>query len=433
MAIAVVNLLLVATDDLCAGVVKAATGTDITGLGKLILGTGALTTAVGGAAALLLLSLACIVATVIVYFALVIRKVLIVVTAIFAPLAFAGSLADITVSWTRRWIETTVALIVSKLILILIFVVGYGILIEGVGQAGSGTTQKVTQVISGILVLFLAGFAPWSALKIVHFTGEHAHQLHSLGASTVAGAAVSGANGAEGRPVLLTLRGTGRRRCRRSRGRVRARMGATAGSSGPVTGPGGVPGGKESTGPAGGSVAQGGAADTAAVCSLSGRSPTGPDQLSGRRPTRDVARIPTGGEHVVSTNPGTTPPPLSVRFARRSTRGLLLGFSTPRVAAFGCAAVVAVVALFVGGPMAFVASGLIWLPLGAAAFVRVAGRPAVEWAGTAAHFGARRANGQTEFRARVERPQARWDPRVAGRRRFDAPPCRPGFGGGDDP
>ena len=54
--------------------------------------------------------------------------------------------------------------------------------------------------------------------------------------------------------------------------------------------------------------------------------------------------------------------------------------------------------------MAFVASGLIWLPLGASAFVRVAGRPAVEWAGTAAHFGARRANGQTEFRARVENP-----------------------------
>ena len=42
VAIAVVNLLLGATDDLCAGVVQAATGTDITGLGKLVLGTGAL-------------------------------------------------------------------------------------------------------------------------------------------------------------------------------------------------------------------------------------------------------------------------------------------------------------------------------------------------------------------------------------------------------
>ena len=152
-----------------------------------------------------MLSLACIVATVIVYFALVVRKVLIVVTAIFAPLAFAGSLADITVSWTRRWIETTVALIVSKLILILIFIAGYGILIEGVGQAGSGTTQKVTQVISGVLVLFLAGFAPWSALKIVHFTGEHAHQIHSLGSSTVAGAAAGGRMAQKAAPYFSRL------------------------------------------------------------------------------------------------------------------------------------------------------------------------------------------------------------------------------------
>ena len=192
VAIGVVNLLLAATDSLSDGVVKVATGTNIAGLGKLILGTTALTSTVTGSASLLLLSLACIVATMIVYFALVIRKVLIVVTAVFAPLAFAGSLADITVSWTRRWIETTVALVVSKLILVLIFVAGYGILIEGVGQAGSGVTQKITQVIAGILVLSLAGFAPWVALKIVHFTGDHAQQLHSLGSSAAGGAVVTG-------------------------------------------------------------------------------------------------------------------------------------------------------------------------------------------------------------------------------------------------
>lgn len=257
LAIAVVNLLLGATDDLCAGIVQTATGTDISGLGQLVLGTGALTGAVGGSAALLLLSLACIVATVIVYFALVVRKVLIVVTAVFAPLAFAGSLADITVSWTRRWIETTVALIVSKLILILIFIVGYGILIEGVGQAGSGTTQKVTQVISGVLVLFLAGFAPWSALKIVHFTGEHAHQIHSLGSSTVAGAATGGRMAQKAAPYFSRLAvpaaGT-------------ALVGASAGSGGPLTATGGsgapsspaAQGVSGGAGPAGGGVAQGG-------------------------------------------------------------------------------------------------------------------------------------------------------------------------------
>jgi hypothetical protein len=192
VAIAVVNLLLGATDALCNGIVKVATGTNIAGLGKLVLGSTALTGSVTGSAALLLLSLACIAATVIVYVALVVRKVLIVVTAIFAPIAFAGSLADITVSWTRRWIETTIALIASKLILVIIFVAGYGILIEGVGQSGSGVTQKVTQVISGILVLFVAGLAPWLALKVVHFTGDHAQQLHSLGSSAVGGVAAGG-------------------------------------------------------------------------------------------------------------------------------------------------------------------------------------------------------------------------------------------------
>jgi hypothetical protein len=191
-AITVVNLLLEATDALCNGVVKVATGTNLAGLGRLVLGSSALTASVSGSAALLLLALGCIAATAIVYATLVVRKVLIVVTAVFAPIAFAGSLADITVSWTRRWIETTIALIASKLILVLIFVAGYGILVEGVGQSGSGATQKVTQVISGILVLFVAGLAPWLALKVVHFTGEHAQQLHSLGSSAVGGVAVGG-------------------------------------------------------------------------------------------------------------------------------------------------------------------------------------------------------------------------------------------------
>jgi hypothetical protein len=83
----------------------------------------------------------------------------------------------------------------------------------------------------------------------------------------------------------------------------------------------------------------------------------------------------------------------------------LLGFSTPRVVVFGCAATMAVVALFVGGVMALALSGLIWAPLAASAVVRVAGRPAVEWAGTAAHFGARKAGGQSEFRARPAKPR----------------------------
>ncbi len=197
-SVAVVNVLLAAADALCNGVVQAAVGTDPAGLGRLVLGSSATAALVGmvsgpgGAAGVLLLALAVLAAVVIVYLALVIRKVLIVVTAVFAPLAFAGSLADITVAWTRRWIEFTLALVFSKLILVLIFVIGYFMLIKGAGQAGTGITQEITQVVAGVIVLALAGFAPWLALKVVHFTGDHATQLHAMSATTAGGAIAVG-------------------------------------------------------------------------------------------------------------------------------------------------------------------------------------------------------------------------------------------------
>jgi hypothetical protein len=102
---------------------------------------------------------------------------------------------------------------------------------------------------------------------------------------------------------------------------------------------------------------------------------------------------------------GDAKAPVGVRFARLSTRGLLLGFSAPRAAALGAAVVCAAFALFVGGAKAFALSGLLWAPLVLAASVRVGGRPAIEWAGTVAHYGARQAMGQGQFRSRPSKPR----------------------------
>jgi hypothetical protein len=88
-----------------------------------------------------------------------------------------------------------------------------------------------------------------------------------------------------------------------------------------------------------------------------------------------------------------------VRFGRRSTRGLLLGFSAPRVAALGLAASMAVAGLVLDNATGLVVSAVLWAPIAAAAFVRVGGRPLVEWAATAATFGARKAAGQDQYRA----------------------------------
>jgi type IV secretion system protein TrbL len=190
IAIAVTNVLLDAVDSLSEGVVQVAMGTNINQMGGKILGGGAILN-VSNPAAMMLLSVAAIAAVVVVWFALMVRKVLIVVSAVFAPLAFAGSLADITVNWTRKWIETMVALVVSKLVLVVIFVVGWGVLDHGIGRSGHGGAQTVTQTASGLLILGVAGLSPWMALKMVHFSGDQFHHLHGLAGAATGGARVA--------------------------------------------------------------------------------------------------------------------------------------------------------------------------------------------------------------------------------------------------
>jgi hypothetical protein len=97
--------------------------------------------------------------------------------------------------------------------------------------------------------------------------------------------------------------------------------------------------------------------------------------------------------------------PITVRFGRRSTRGLLLGFSTPRVGVIAAAAAVAIAGLVAGDARGFLLAAVVWAPLLATAFVRVAGRPVIEWAPTAVQFGGRHTGGQTEYRAAVTRPR----------------------------
>lgn len=93
----------------------------------------------------------------------------------------------------------------------------------------------------------------------------------------------------------------------------------------------------------------------------------------------------------------------TVRFGRRSSRGLLLGFSTPRVLVIAVAAAAAVAGLVAAQARGFVFSSLVWGPLLVSAFMRVGGRPAVEWAPTAVQFWGRRQTGQLDHRATITR------------------------------
>lgn len=187
-AISATGILLAAVDQLSSGVVSFAFHTNLSGLGTKLVVVSALSG--GSPAGLLLISLVLLLAVVMVWGALMIRKLLILVSAVFAPLAFSGATADITRGWVRKWIELTIALIASKLILVIIFMLGLSVL-DGAGQA-SGTSgdlgQSVTQLAIGILILLLGGLAPWAAIKLVHFTGEHFAAVGAHGTVAVAGA-----------------------------------------------------------------------------------------------------------------------------------------------------------------------------------------------------------------------------------------------------
>jgi type IV secretion system protein TrbL len=153
-----------------------------------------------------------------VWAALMIRKLLIVVTAVFAPLAFAGGTAQFSTGWVRKWVEMMLALIVSKLILIFMFIIGYGVLFASLGEPANATgAQKITNVAIGVLILAMSGFSPWIAIRMVHFAGHHFDQVHYQAAAATAGVAamsavpqklMSSAPGKGGNPGAAGTNGT---------------------------------------------------------------------------------------------------------------------------------------------------------------------------------------------------------------------------------
>src|SRR5665811_2301040 len=172
-AFSLTKILLGAVDQLSAGIVAYAMGTDLAGLGTR-LKIASLATLANPAMRLL--------------FSLVI------IAAVVVPLAFSGATADITGGCVRRWVEFMAAMIASKLLLVIIFMIGVSVM-EGAGiSAHPGPGQQLTQVATGSLILLLAGFAPWLAIKMFHFTGDALHTAHASAAQAPNGArAVLGA------------------------------------------------------------------------------------------------------------------------------------------------------------------------------------------------------------------------------------------------
>lgn len=190
-AVFLINELLYVTDTMSNGIITATTGESLGTFGTGLLSYTALS-AMANPALILVFSVVVMLASFAIWFALILRKLLIVLAAVFAPLAFSGAVASFSNNWLRKWVEGTVAMIVAKLFLAIILVTGYYTLIYGVGNTSAGGVTSVAQALgsasAGTLILALAALAPWLAIKSVHFASDHMAVAASHATTATAGA-----------------------------------------------------------------------------------------------------------------------------------------------------------------------------------------------------------------------------------------------------
>ena len=228
-AAAVVQALLIAVDGICDGIAGLA-GTSIQGAARDLIDAALLTevatagTAGAGGALLIIFGLLFILGAALTLGTLLVRQALIVIAVVVAPLALAGGASRITSGWVVRWVQVTLALILSKLAIVIVFVVAIGMVGEATG---------IGALLSGLILLLLASLAPWACFKILDFAGTHvAGEWHRATNGSTIAVANQGRVGVQSllRSVTAVVGGAGG-------GAVGAAAGGAAASGGARPGP----------------------------------------------------------------------------------------------------------------------------------------------------------------------------------------------------
>lgn len=252
VAITLLATALEVTDQLCIGIVHAA-GTNMDQMGDrialLAAGLAGLNVAAPGAGAIITIFIAglAISAAVLVWISLLVRKALLLISIVFAPIALAGATWDYTRNWVGRWASFVMALILSKVVVVVIFLLATA----QISAPIDADLQSASEPIAGVVLMLIAGFAPYIAYRAISFMGFDMH--HAMSAEQEAKSALNrplpipmaGRGGVEPRKILDSGGATG--------------SGDGVGQPAPPASAAGVSGGTE------GSVASGGAASGAAA------------------------------------------------------------------------------------------------------------------------------------------------------------------------
>jgi hypothetical protein len=201
VALTLLTAALEITDQLCIGIVHAA-GTNMEEMGDrialLTAGLAGINVAAPGAGAIITIFIAglAIGAAVIVWISLLIRKALLLIAIVFAPIALAGSSWDQTRGWASRWATFVLALILSKVVLVVIFLLATA----QVSAPIEADLQSVSEPIAGVVLMLIAGFAPYLTYKAISFMGFDMH--HAMSAEQEAKSALN-----RPLPIPLSRRG----------------------------------------------------------------------------------------------------------------------------------------------------------------------------------------------------------------------------------
>lgn len=198
LALGVTQVALTAVDELCEYVAGSAGTTVSASAGRFFnFASPVLATSPGLA---ILFGLAMMIGFLLLWGVLLFRKAALILIAVLAPIAFAGSAWDQTRVWTRRWLEIVAALVFSKLVIVVVFVVGASAF-SGVGPSTSTSNVSeppgvagLSDLLVGLLLLSIAVFAPWLTWRFVHWSGMEAAAV--MNSAVAAGPITRGARSA---------------------------------------------------------------------------------------------------------------------------------------------------------------------------------------------------------------------------------------------
>jgi len=152
---------------------------------------------------------------------LLVRAAAVYVAVLFLPLALASLAWPAISHWCRRLVDTLVALVLGKFVIVAVLSLAAGALASGTGASGAGGSAGFTGVLAGAALLLLAAASPWALFRLLpfleagavgHLEGQGrrtaltvAGPVRTLGQTALRLAGGGGGSGAGGREIAGAL------------------------------------------------------------------------------------------------------------------------------------------------------------------------------------------------------------------------------------